>query len=61
MYAVALGNACLYCWFGNELSEQVRKIMLSNKSRIYLSQYFHQRKNILLRNMKIKKIIPSDT
>jgi hypothetical protein len=28
VYIFATGSVCLYCWLGNELSEQVRKIML---------------------------------
>jgi len=28
MYIFEAGSVCLYCWFGSELSEQVRKIML---------------------------------
>jgi glucose-6-phosphate-specific signal transduction histidine kinase len=27
MYIVEAVSVCLYCWFGNELSEQVRKIV----------------------------------
>jgi len=27
VYIFATGFACLYCWLGNELSEQVRKII----------------------------------
>ena len=32
MYILAAGSLCLYCWLANALSEQVRKIMLSNQT-----------------------------
>jgi hypothetical protein len=31
VYIFATGSVCVYCWLGNELSEQVRKMMLSNQ------------------------------
>jgi len=60
MYVFALGNACLYCWLGSELSEQVGKIMLSNHSKSYLSLYFYQRKNIFLYSICNRRNFPPD-
>jgi len=44
MYILAAGSVCLYCWIANELSEQVRKIMFSNQTCIYVCPYFHKSK-----------------
>ena len=60
MYIFALGYVCLYCWLGNELSEEVRKIVFSNHSRIYLSLYILQRKNILYNAIWLIRNFPSD-
>ena len=42
VYICATGIVCLYCWLGNELSEQVRIIIFSNQKRIYLSRNFYE-------------------
>jgi hypothetical protein len=44
MYIVVTGSVSLYCWLSNELSEQVRKIVLSNQIWMYLFRYFHTHK-----------------
>jgi len=41
---LAAGSLCIYCWLANEMSQQVRKIMLTNQTWIYISLYFHKRK-----------------
>jgi hypothetical protein len=38
VYFFAVGNMSAYCWLGNELSEQVRKIIFSNQAS-YLTFY----------------------
>jgi len=34
VYILTVGSLCLFCWLGNELSEQVRIILISKQTRI---------------------------